>query len=346
MATNPISTALFLSQFRRAWVLKRTLVPWDRDTSSQLPTRIGLAVSGGADSMAMAFLSREIERTAMAGEISVTALVVDHKAREESSLEARTVAGWLADLGISTKLLELDWSSFMQSADDPVGKEAHQWAPTAFETHARRLRYQAIGSACRDLGISTLLLGHHQDDLVETTLWRMARGARSTGLQGIKEMARIPECQGLFGISESGSSVKAYFKTDDLKNVESARSVLIADGGIFLCRPLLAFPKRHLLDTCHIHNIPYVNDPTNFDPTLTARNAIRHIRASHSLPLALQAPRITALCHTNGDSSKELLRLSNEFLASRCRILETHWDTGTMQIQVLDEKILRGQPRN
>lgn len=50
--------------------------------------------------MALAFLARELERTGIAGKISVTAFVVDHKARVESSLEASTVAGWLAGMGM------------------------------------------------------------------------------------------------------------------------------------------------------------------------------------------------------------------------------------------------------
>lgn len=49
--------------------------------------------------MALAFLCRQLERSALAGAISVTAFVVDHRARTESSQEARTVAGWLTAMG-------------------------------------------------------------------------------------------------------------------------------------------------------------------------------------------------------------------------------------------------------
>lgn len=72
---------------------------------------VGLAISGGADSMALAYLCRQWERqkqTQARGvnvnsndgdEASVTAFVVDHKAREESTQEANTVASWLRELG-------------------------------------------------------------------------------------------------------------------------------------------------------------------------------------------------------------------------------------------------------
>lgn len=49
--------------------------------------------------MALAYLCRQLERSALAGKISVTAFVVDHRARAESSQEARTVAGWLHAMG-------------------------------------------------------------------------------------------------------------------------------------------------------------------------------------------------------------------------------------------------------
>lgn len=49
--------------------------------------------------MALAFLCRQLERSALAGPISFTAFVVDHRARAESSQEARTVAGWLDAMG-------------------------------------------------------------------------------------------------------------------------------------------------------------------------------------------------------------------------------------------------------
>lgn len=72
----------------------------------------GLAVSGGADSMALAYLCRQLEihSDSIADDaISVTAFVVDHRAHAESSREARTVASWLSELGISSALHVVDF---------------------------------------------------------------------------------------------------------------------------------------------------------------------------------------------------------------------------------------------
>ncbi|KAJ5939186.1 hypothetical protein N7466_002320 [Penicillium verhagenii] len=353
-AKNAISVAHFAEHFRLAWSGVRGIVPHGRKSATgdvvQLPQRIGLAVSGGADSMALAYLARQLELTPISGPISVTAFVVDHRARPESGDEAKTVSSWLTDMGIDTQILKLDWSQFSNNLDSSAQNNAKISMPTAFETHARRLRYQALGTACRKKGIDALLMGHHRDDSIETTIWRLATGGRRAGLGGIQSIARIPECHGLFGVSESGSSVRlpepkiVTSQSTEKSAVPSARSSqkgtrsasknpAIATGGIFLCRPLISFSKVRLLETCHQNNIPYVSDPTNFDPTLTPRNAIRSMLASNSLPRALQGPRILSLIRSSRDLLQVSSSLSDQLLSSRCRILDINLRTGTMTVQ-------------
>lgn len=55
--------------------------------------------------MALAYLCRQWEKTHSCDDVAVTAFVVDHKAREESSREAATVTRWLTDLGMCYKRL-------------------------------------------------------------------------------------------------------------------------------------------------------------------------------------------------------------------------------------------------
>lgn len=50
--------------------------------------------------MALAYLCKQLEKSGLVEDLSVTAFVVDHKAREESSREARMVRVWLDELGI------------------------------------------------------------------------------------------------------------------------------------------------------------------------------------------------------------------------------------------------------
>lgn len=266
--------------------------------------------------------------------------------------------------GIKTNVLELDWAPFAKQ-DSPGQKNENPALPSAFETHARHLRFRALGTACRERGINALLMGHHQDDTVETTIWRLSSGGRGAGLAGIPEVARIPECHGLFGVSESGSTIQLakqgshsqipfQVQIDDknkgsitFKSTGSGSSppkpkpsklpeVHVATGGIHICRPLLSFPKASLLETCHQNKIPYISDPTNFDPTLTPRNAIRSMLASNSLPRALRAPSILSLIHSSQSFLHTSTEFSNQLLASRCRILDMNLRAGTMVLQILD----------
>ncbi|ODM17968.1 hypothetical protein SI65_06756 [Aspergillus cristatus] len=270
--------------------------------------------------MALAYLCKQLEKSGLVEDLSVTAFVVDHKAREESSREARMVKGWLDQLEITTKILELDWSTAITS--EGKGK------PSAFETFARRLRFQALGTACRDDDIETLMMGHHQDDNVETTVWRLCTGARGAGLMGIPQVARIPECHGIYGVAESGEAVTL---SSTKMRTRVSRGV-IASGGISICRPLLSFPKAKLLDICREHDVPFVNDPTNFDPTLTPRNAIRSLVSGNRLPRALTTPSILSLIQASQDLLKDSIDLSNEILR-HCKLIDLNLTSGTMAIQ-------------
>ncbi|OQE83107.1 hypothetical protein PENNAL_c0034G11315 [Penicillium nalgiovense] len=305
MAGNiSISPFLFQRCFQQAWSgSRRARVNYgstkygkklnDNDTL-QLPRRFGIAVSGGGDSMALAYLCKQLERSSdVTGAISVTAFVVDHRARPESTIEAQKVAGWLREMDIRTQILSLDWSDITSSQNKLSSPKsgASSPMPSAFETHARRLRFQALGIACHEFKLETLLLGHHQDDNIETTIWRLSTGATGLGLGGISEVARIPECHGLFGASEK---------------------------------------------TCHKNNIPYVSDPTNFDPTLTPRNAIRSLRTSNSLPRALGPQSILSLIRSSKDLLQRSDELSNYLLLSQCRILNFNPKAGSAVIQFLD----------
>ncbi|KAL2840982.1 hypothetical protein BJY01DRAFT_15102 [Aspergillus pseudoustus] len=351
-STGAITLAQFTDVLERTWAESRRFRP---GMGTVLPRRLGLAVSGGADSMALAYLCREWEKNQQQShghtpcrnidetnksdnndlDVSVTAFIVDHKARSESTQEANTVASWLQNLGLRTSILPLTW---------PQGS----LTSSAFETHARRLRYRALGEACRERGIEALLMGHHQDDNVETTIWRLASGAKgAAGLTGIPGLARIPECHGLWGVAESGRGISV--SPGDLiadvamgKKQEQQRhchqegnrnQIQIATGGIYISRPLLSFRKSSLIATCAENGVPFVDDPTNFDPTLTPRNAIRSMLSSDSLPRALTNPSILALIERAQERVKESYQLSDKILENGCRLLDVNFGSGAMTVQ-------------
>lgn len=205
---------------------------------------------------------------------SFTAFIVDHSLRQSSDEEARKVSQILKQLNIESMILKLDWS---QSKRDPSRL-------TNMETMARTLRYQAIGRACRDLKIESLLLGHHADDHAETIMGRLIGGYTGFGLRGIRPNMNIPECHGIYGVSESGSP-RVLKPLHPESNIFGP--LTIENGGISIHRPLLRHPKQKLMGLCTKRGVEWFEDPTNADESLTSRNTIRHLWKESRLPAAL-----------------------------------------------------------
>ncbi|MBL8630152.1 MAG: tRNA lysidine(34) synthetase TilS [Rhodospirillaceae bacterium] len=131
---------------------------------------IAVAVSGGADSMALALLASD---WAKPRKIGVTALTVDHRLRSEAAAEARTVAAWMCARGIAHETLIWD-----------AGAEVRHLTRSAQDA-ARDARYGLLSAWARASGCRTLLLAHHADDQIETFFLRLSRGS---GLQGLASM--------------------------------------------------------------------------------------------------------------------------------------------------------------
>jgi tRNA(Ile)-lysidine synthase len=56
-------------------------------------------VSGGADSMCLAYLLRQLHEQNLSPPLDLKAFIIDHKARHESTVEAYEVARLLAHIG-------------------------------------------------------------------------------------------------------------------------------------------------------------------------------------------------------------------------------------------------------
>lgn len=165
----------------------------------------------------------------------------------------------------------------------------------SFETQARKLRYQALGRACREAKAFGLILGHHADDQAETVMMRIANNRVRLGLQAMPEVYGIPECEGEYGIYNSGQRQPP--------NLELNIPFAIENGGINVYRPLLAFEKSRLIATCKEMDVPWIEDRTNHVPTLTSRNAIRCILKNHKLPEALS---IQSLCEVSDHMKRRI----------------------------------------
>lgn len=133
------------------------------------PGKLAVAVSGGADSMALLHLAKTY---ADAHQIALTALTVDHGLRAASKAEAEQVGTWCKQNNIPHKIL--NWQG-----DKPQ---------TGIQDAAREARRALLCEECAAKGIEFLLLGHHADDQAETILMRLQRGTGLRGLLGIHDV--------------------------------------------------------------------------------------------------------------------------------------------------------------
>ena len=120
---------------------------------------VGLAVSGGPDSLALLLLARERR--------PVRAATVDHGLRPEARGEAEQVAAICAGLGVPHDILTVRVEGSVQAG-------------------ARTARYAALADWCATHSLAWLATAHHADDQAETLLMRLARGAGLPGLAGVR----------------------------------------------------------------------------------------------------------------------------------------------------------------
>lgn len=125
--------------------------------------RLGLAVSGGPDSLALLRLAHA------ALPDRVAAATVDHRLRPEAADEAAHVAAICATLGVPHATLTVDKAI--------TGN---------IQSGAREARYTLLRQWCAERRIGHLATAHHRDDQAETLLMRLLRGSGVGGLAAMR----------------------------------------------------------------------------------------------------------------------------------------------------------------
>ncbi|KAG6867819.1 hypothetical protein C0993_010674 [Termitomyces sp. T159_Od127] len=162
-------------------------------------------------------------------------------------------------LGIEHVTSKIDW------VEPPTSDEP-------FEAVARAARYRALFAMMTEKNIENLAFGHHIDDQVETSLLRLSWGSTNLGAAGMKYCRRWG-----MGLLKGATSEYGF----EGMNRWIVRPLLDISKASFVKKSTLLWNsitimKDRILATCEANNIEYVEDPTNSQPAITLRNAIRH----------------------------------------------------------------------
>ena len=135
--------------------------------------RIGLAVSGGADSVALLALMAGLQAS---HGFDAVVLHVDHGLRPDSADDACFVKSLAESYGLPFHALRT---------------RVRRRRGESLEMAARRVRLAFFARMTTILGLDAIATGHHADDVAETFLLRLARGSGPDGLAGLKPVSHV-----------------------------------------------------------------------------------------------------------------------------------------------------------
>jgi tRNA(Ile)-lysidine synthase len=129
--------------------------------------KMGVAVSGGVDSLALAYGLNQW--AVKKGGCSIIPIIIHHGLRDNEGQECQYVADLLTTWGLNPVILP--W--------------VHEPITTGLLERARYGKYATLAMGCHQRGIRHLCLGHHQDDMLETVWMRQKNHAPEHALSGM-----------------------------------------------------------------------------------------------------------------------------------------------------------------
>ena len=173
-----------------------------RHFQGTLPSRVGVALSGGGDSIALLHLLT----TCFQGlNVKILSATVDHGLRDGSAEEAQHVAGLAAGMGADHEIFH--WQGWQGKGN--------------LQDQARRARYQLLGDWAKRRHIPVLTLGHTADDQAETVLMRLARSAGVDGLAAMPVRRKLDEVTLLRPLLKvTRAQLRSYLTENNLTWVE------------------------------------------------------------------------------------------------------------------------------
>jgi len=166
---DPLAYRLYSEALQNRWVSAKQ--------------RILVSLSGGADSTALTCLLSEWKTNL---ELDLTLVHFNHQIREASNQD---------QLFCEQLAHKLDLPIQCFSPPSPLPKKGLQQA-------ARQWRRSTLSDLAQQLGGQRIALGHHQDDVSETLLWRVLRGTSLFGLSGMQPL-ETPWFRPLLGLTKA-----------------------------------------------------------------------------------------------------------------------------------------------
>ena len=214
-----------------AAVLERRVVDALRRAGySNAGVTLVVGASGGPDSSALLYA---LDRLKAAHGLSLHVAHLNHNFRgQEAEDDATFVADAARELGLPVTVAKEDPHEYQRKR-----------GISSFEQGAREMRYAFMARVARDAGARAVTVGHTADDLAETVMLHVLRGAGLHGLRGMAEVSEWP------------------WPADA--------------GGLQLFRPLLDVTKDQTAEYCRQIGRPYREDSGNYMWRFT-RNRLRH----------------------------------------------------------------------
>ncbi len=214
--------------------------------------RIGVAVSGGGDSIALMHL---LAAHHAAGGPEPVVVSLDHGLRPEAAGEVAAVAQSAAALGVTHAALV--WGGWDGRGNLMAG--------------ARRARYRLIAEWAIGQGLPAVALGHTADDQAETFLMRLARGA---GLDGLSGMSAERRAEGMLWLrpllDTTRAELRAYLRAaglgwvDDPTNDDTTYARVRARATMAALVPLGISPSGVAEVTAHLREVREVLDAATY----------------------------------------------------------------------------------
>ncbi|MEN3793552.1 tRNA lysidine(34) synthetase TilS [Fulvimarina sp. MAC3] len=158
----PPSTNALSAADLEAWFRSQCKV----EGAGDCPQRLLIAVSGGADSLALLLLASGLPKS----RFDVSAATVDHGLRPEAPDEAAYVKEICALLGVPHETLV--WQGWNGTGN--------------LQASARAARYRLLADEAYRLGARIVLTAHHRTDQIETVLHALDRGDRPHRRAGMR----------------------------------------------------------------------------------------------------------------------------------------------------------------